>query len=316
MGRLPNWFILGAARCGTTTLWHALNRHPQIFLSPVKEPSFFCEPYQLVGNPIAYAELFAGVPPEVTAVGEASHAYLTHPRAATTLRTFFPDARFVLIFRNPADRAFSLYTRLWSAGYERHPTFERALAAEDRRFASPRFAHSCPQYFWNYLYFRSGLFGEQVARYFDVFPSGRFYATTLYSLVADPARILGEIHDFLGVGPEVPGELPRLDKSVGIRSTAVEVLNRKYLLPLAIRGTPGIGRLRGRLQTLNASQPPRVPPETRAALLERFRPDLDRLRELTGVDVLADEHRSGQRGSDGAGPAPAPAARPQPEPHQ
>lgn len=298
MATLPNWFILGAARCGTTTLWHALSQHPQIFLSAVKEPSFFCEPYQLVRDPITYADLFASAE-DAVAVGEASHAYLTHPGAARTIHTFFPDARFVLILRNPADRAYSLYARLLSAGYERLPTFELALAAEDRRFHSTRFKRTCPQYLWNYLYFRSGRFGEQVARYLELYPLDRFYITTLYQLIADPGRVLSDIHAFLGVRPLPVAELPRLELSAGVRSVAVEVLNRKYLFPIARRSSTGAGAFWGRLQRWNSAPVAPLHPETRAALLDRYRPDLAFLHELTGVDILeeqrhlADAKRSG-----------------------
>ena len=76
--QLPNFFILGAGRSGTTTLHFLLRDHPEVFLPTPKEPSFFCEPFQVVRTPIKYAKLFEGAG-EAKAVGESSHAYLTHP---------------------------------------------------------------------------------------------------------------------------------------------------------------------------------------------------------------------------------------------
>src|SRR5829696_6529096 len=101
--RLPNFFILGAGRTGTTTLYNVLKHHPDVFLPTPKEPTFFSEPFQVVRTPIRYASLFEEAGGH-RAVGDASHAYLSHPDAARTLRAFFPDARFVVVFRNPADR--------------------------------------------------------------------------------------------------------------------------------------------------------------------------------------------------------------------
>ena len=81
--RKPNLFILGAAKSGTTTLWSSLRQHPDIFLSRPKEPAFFCETFQKVQNPIHYFELFdrAGT---ASLVGEASHAYLSDPKATAS----------------------------------------------------------------------------------------------------------------------------------------------------------------------------------------------------------------------------------------
>ncbi len=291
--RLPNFFILGAGRSGTTTLAAVLREHPAVFMSTPKEPTFFSEPFQVIRNPIRYASLFAGAA-AATAVGEASHAYLTHPDAAATLQAFFPEARFVVIFRNPVDRALAMYSYMLENGYELFPSFERALAAEDRRFASARFARTCPHSFWNFMYFRSGLFGEQVARYLDRFPRSHFFFTTLYDLHTDPAAVVAGVHDFLGVAPRPVAELPRLGSSKGIRSIPAQYLERTVLRRLARHGVPLAGPLRDQLIQWNRGTPPTMTDATRVDLTRRYAPDLDRLSALTGVDVLAAQAAAGQ----------------------
>jgi hypothetical protein len=284
--KLPNFFILGAGRSGTTTLAAVLREHPEIFLSTPKEPTFFSEPFQVTRTPIKYAKLFEGAS-EYAAVGEASHAYLSHPDAAQTLRAFFPDARFIVTFRNPADRAIAMYSYMLENGYEFHRPFERALAAEDRRFASARFARRCPHYFWNFMYFRSGLFGEQVDRYYAQFPRERFHFTTLYDLQRDPTRVLGAIETFLGVTPTPPGDLPRYGSSKGIRSIPLQHLERRVLRRLARHDVPLMATARDHLNAWNRGTPPTMQPATRARLLDDYATDLARLTELTGIDVLA-----------------------------
>jgi hypothetical protein len=211
------------------------------------------------------------------------------------LRAFFPDARFVLTFRNPADRALAMYSYMLETGYEVRPTFERALAAEARRYASARFARRCPHSFWNFMYFRSGLFGEQIARYLELFPRDRFYFTTLYDLQREPTRVMGEIESFLGVTPmPVAAELPRYGSSKGVRSIPLQVLERSVVRKLARRHVPLMEGTRRWINRWNRGRRPSMQPGTRDALLARYAPDLSRLEELTGIDLLAAEQARAQ----------------------
>jgi hypothetical protein len=297
--KLPTFFILGAGRSGTTTLYFELKDHPEVFLPTPKEPSFFCEPFQVTRNPIRYAHLFEAAG-NATAVGDASHAHLTHPDAARTIKAFFPDARFVLIFRHPADRALAMYSYMLENGYEHHRTFERALAAEDARFASERFARTCPHSFWNFMYFRSGLFGEQVERYLHEYPRDRFFVTTLYHLQADPDGVLGDIEEFIGVARRPHAALGRYGSSKGVRSIPLQLVERLAIRKLARRHVPLMEPARQRINRWNRGGRPTMLPATRADLEARYEPDLARLRALTGVDVLA-AHRSARSPKD---PAP------------
>ena len=293
--KLPNFFILGAGRSGTTTLAAVLRDHPEIFFSTPKEPTFFSEPFQVTRTPIKYAKLFDGAA-GFDAVGEASHAYLSHPDAAQTLRAFFPDARFIVMFRNPADRALAMYSYMLENGYELHRSFERALAVEDRRFASARFARDCPHYFWNFMYFRSGLFGEQVERYLTLFPRDQFLFTTLYDLHREPNSVLGDIETFLGVTPLEVAALPRYGSSKGIRSIPVQYVERTMVRRLARHNVPTMATARRRMIEWNRGTPPTMRPETHSLLLNRFATDLAHLRDLTGIDVLEIQARTDHTG--------------------
>lgn len=281
---LPNFFILGAGRSGTTALAGLLRQHPDIYIPEIKEPSFFAESFQWVRNPVRYADLYATA--SHPARGDASHIYLEDPASARTLYAFAPQARFVVVLRNPAERARALYSFTVEHGHEILPTFERALAAEERRYASARFRRACPGSFWNFMYFRSGLYGEQIERYLELFVRERFFITTLDHLVDDTTRTVDDLCGFLGVTPMRAVSLPRDGTSKGVRSTSAQVIGRKFVRPLAKRRVPAAPQLWAWLQEHNRAEAPMLDPATKAQLLERYEADLRRLRQLTGISEL------------------------------
>lgn len=203
---IPNLFLLGSAKSGTTSLYHYLKQHKEIYFPDVKEPSFFSEGFQVIANPIEYYGLYDAVNEE-SVIGDASHVYMTNPSTARVLKGLFPSAKFLVILRNPVDRAYSLYNHMRRHGFEQVGTFEGALEIEDSRFLSVEFKNHCPQYLYNFLYYRSGLYGEQLARYFSLFPKEQFHITTLSNLIDNTADCLRSVYDFLGVSDELPSSL-------------------------------------------------------------------------------------------------------------
>lgn len=204
-GAGPNTFVLGAGKCGTTSLHAILRQHPDIHASAVKEPTFFCDGFQGIRDPIEYLRLFDS-PARVRL--ESSHAYLTNPGTAETLKTLFPDAKFVLILRAPKNRAYSLWRHMRRLKhevdrlpYEDIPDFVAALKAEPERYASPAFAKNCRQYFWNFLYCRSSFYDEQMKRYFALFDRSQFHVLSLAELSSAPVETTQEIVRFLDLDP-------------------------------------------------------------------------------------------------------------------
>ena len=99
---LPNLFILGAGKCGTTSLYHILRQHKDIHVSSIKEPSFFCWYFQVVKDPITYFHLFDS---NARYRLEASHVYMSNPETAPVLKALFPQAKFIVTLRNPKKRS-------------------------------------------------------------------------------------------------------------------------------------------------------------------------------------------------------------------
>jgi hypothetical protein len=275
----PNFFILGAGKSGTTSLYHHLKKHPDIFLTGIKEPTFFCEGFQIVKDPIKYFELYDSVSNE-SIIGEASHAYLSNPTTAKVLRALFPESKFIVILRNPADRAYSLYHHMRRNGFEYINTFEAALEAEEFRYASKEFKKNCPQYFYNFLYFRSGLYGMQLNNYFSIFPKQQFHIIKFEDLITNPDNIFKGIFKFLGVNP---GHSCQIDMHNAGKITArfpkvQYYVNMKISRPRVVKKF-----FRSILKRVNMTEIPPLRKETRELLLDRYGADLQLLRDIAGI---------------------------------
>jgi hypothetical protein len=215
---LPNFLIIGAPRSGTTTLYESLKQNPQIFLSPVKEPMFFLldgEPAHYPGpkNPQGvrgidqYQSLFQGAKAE-KAVGEASPCYLFSPKATLGIKQRIPDARFIVILRNPVDRAYSHFLFHRMEGTEPLEDFEAAMDAEDERLRMGWFI------FWCYR--GMGYYGRQIERYFSHFPRGQFRFFLMEDLVGRPQELFKEIFRFLEVDDGIRVQLPLRYNPAGV----------------------------------------------------------------------------------------------------
>lgn len=276
----PNFFILGAGKSGSTSLYWHLKKHPDVFLTRIKEPTFFSEGFQVIKSPIRYFELFDTVTTE-SIIGEASHVYLTTPSTARVLKGLFPDAKFLIILRNPADRAYSLYYHMRRHGFEYINTFEKALDAEEVRFTSKNFLDKCPQYFYNYLYFRSGQYGEQIKNYFSLFPQKeQFHIIKFEEFITDPNGYFNRIFQFLGVNPniDIKFEVRNTGKVTARFPRTNYFINTRINNPLALK--------KFLLNLLNRVKLVKIPPmrqETRTLLLDRYTNDLELLYELTGI---------------------------------
>lgn len=244
--RLPNFFICGAARSGTTSMWEYLRQHPDIFMPTVfgwKEPSFYCDLYG-VKDRAFYLSLFAQAGNKKM-VGEASTPYLSSPESAGRIHAELPHARIIIVLRNPIERAYSLYKWMCENGYEQIPTFAAALEAEDKeRHANESFMRNNGQYYWNFLYFRSGLYHDQVKRYLDTFGAGQVKIFLFEDMTREPGRTVRETFEFLTVDPEF---LPAIDihnptsHESPLAPDLRRVLSERYAPEIA-----AVGRLLGR----------------------------------------------------------------------
>lgn len=272
----PNFFILGAAKCGTTNLHNTLINHPEIFLPPTKELSFLSSDQDKhINNTAKYFEIFDAAN-GAKAIGEASPNYIVDPMTPRIMKGLFPNAKFIITLRNPADKAHSMYMQLKKTGWEHHTTFEKALAAEEQRFNSKKFK-SKNQYFYHFLYYRGSLFGEQVQRYLELFPREQFYIMTLNDLKNDFDGTIKSILEFLNVDSSIYLKIGDKNTGYDIRFPQLQILQRK--LPRVYR------KYLNPLTNLNKTKRKPMNPNTRAMLMEHFASDVKLLEDLTGIDL-------------------------------
>jgi hypothetical protein len=194
----PNLFILGAARCGTSSLHTILGQHPDIHANREKEPTFFVGQGQIVTNPVEYLKLFDS--PKRYRL-DSSVSYLVCPETAPVLRELFPDARFIVSLREPKARAYALYRHMRYIKLEPISSFADALEADAYRQTSRDFLCTCHWPVPNYLYCRSTIFDEHLARYFSLFDREQFHVLTLAELANNPINTTKRILRFLDLDP-------------------------------------------------------------------------------------------------------------------
>jgi hypothetical protein len=314
---LPDFLVAGVPKAGTTALHAALSGHPDLYMSPVKEPKFFLTdgPPPAKGGPgdaLTYREhvwqrdryeaLFDAAAPG-TLRGESTPLYLYDRAALRRIKALIPAVRLVVVIRDPVERAHSNWTHLWSAGLEPVGDFVRACAEEERRIAAGWAS------FWHYT--GLGKYGGQLDYAFSVFPRDQILVLRYKMLVDSPAATLDRICEFLGVEPGLVTQIPRENvtshpertlahRAVSAGMRASDALGR--LLP-GNTATAATHRLERFLQRGRRERQP-LEWEQRQALLPVFDEDIMLLEKVLGEDFgdwRAPRERSG--GMVGARPA-------------
>jgi hypothetical protein len=194
----PNFYVVGAPKCGTTSVWAYLRKHPQVFLPSNKEPSFFLttplstSPDCCTGNLEAYRGLYRNAN-GYKAVGDASACYLWDPNVAARIHDVCPDARIVILLRDPVERAFSHYVMLVRAGAESQ-SFAEVVKQGKRELLEGNWPGTIRR-----GCIESGLYSAQVRRYLETFGREQVGIFLFEDLVEDPAGLMSAICGHIGV---------------------------------------------------------------------------------------------------------------------
>jgi hypothetical protein len=292
---LPNFLIVGAAKSGTTSIAKYLAFHPQVYMAGVDinlpelkmEPSYFCSSYG-VSNRLQYQELFKQSSGKI-AVGESSHSYLTSPESAEWIRRDIPDAKIIIILRDPISRAFSLYNWMRFYGYEWAFPFSKAIVEEEKRYDSRWFRFHAPIYFRNYFYLKTGLYYEQVLKYLKVFSREKVLILLFDDLVSDYRKIIIKIANFLEIDNEFPVDPHIYNTTNGCLK--LEWLNSLFAYGSFLKNKvtpfhlPIISSLRYKYLHLNISEESRYElGDYREKLKPFFKEDLEKLSNLIVED--------------------------------
>lgn len=294
MDVLPNFFIVGAAKAGTTSLVAYMQQHPEIYFSPVKEPKYFSlddnrfphrgpgadlADARVIRDSKAYLGLFAGAD-TYRARGEASVDYLYFPGVPEKIFRAVPEARIIIVLRDPVERAYSAYMHYVRDGWETL-SFEDALVQEEVR------RRDNWEFFWHYR--AVGLYADQVERYLRVFPRDQVHVVLFEDLVGDTPGAVKGLFSFLGVDDSVvPDVTEQLNRSGQPKSRLLHnlVYARNPVRSLVGRVVPAsVKRSIGRMvSNINLKKRP-LSETTRRVLRDQYRSDIIRLEAVIQRDL-------------------------------
>jgi hypothetical protein len=241
----PNFFILGAPKCGTTSLAEWLSSHPEIFMSRLKEPHFFNTDMQnsKVGDSDGYLKLFARA--EAKALGEASTWYLFSKMAVANIERFCHDPKYIIMSRPPSTMVQSLFLHNKRTGAETASTIQEAWDLQESRSEGKNIPKLCREP--SYLQYKAACsFGEMAERLFSLVPPERILHIRLQDLSEDARKSYLRVLEFLGVDDDGKSEFSKQNTARKPRHRGIHSILRR-LSPLkrmlGIRGSSGFFKL-------------------------------------------------------------------------
>lgn len=286
----PNFFILGAPKCGTTSLAHWLAQHRAAFMSPSKEPHHFNTDmrHRIFPEVERYNRLFEEAGPQHRAIGEASVWYLYSADAVPNIERELPESKYIVCLRNPTDMFHSLHMQQLFSGNEAEQDAERAwnLADERRKGAEVPPGAIDPM---TLIYPDACALGSQLQRLFSRVPRERVLVILLEEMSRSPEEVLSRTLHFLDLPEDPDVSLAKLNEAKVHRYA---LANR--LIQIVGGAKVKIGftrslRILSHMENLNTKAQQRVPldPGFRARLIEHFRPEVELLARLLETNLEA-----------------------------
>lgn len=280
----PNLFIIGAPKCGTTALAEYLRTHPDIFISDPKEPHYFSTDVKTtITNTSKYLELFEGTGNKKIR-GEASVWYLFSIEAIGKILEFNPDAKFIVMIRNPIEQARSLHAQLVSTGRESESNFDSAWlkSIKNKKARHPLTAYE-----------DVSALGSQLECAMQQIPKEQLHIIVFDDLVKNTRREYTRLLKFLNVKDDGRTEFPKVNPGKVVRSNLLHKMGHGLPKPL-VNTIFGAKRLLGikrlnitkRLRAINTKvgKTQNVNPETYKQMREVFMPEIHKLEQLLNRD--------------------------------
>jgi hypothetical protein len=292
----PDFLLVGAPKCGTTAMHAYLKWHPEIFMPAAKEIHYYGS--DLSGlltqlSPAEHEALFVGSE-SAKRVGETCIWALYSRNAAEEIKKDNPNARILIMLRDPVTMVYAQHSELVYQGIEDTVSFRRALAVEQDRKRGRRLPKRTMTVPTPILFYRDvASYAEQVERYLQAFGRNQVHVIVYDDLKRDPQRVYRETLDFLDVAPDFHTDLPVINPNKRIRSMHLRnLLHRppRLLNRLCRTIIPSADTRKSLLASLdrwNVGFRPRPPMDEklRRRLQEEFAPDVERLGALLGRDL-------------------------------
>lgn len=308
----PNFFLVGVVKGGTTSLHYYLDQHPEIYMSPVKETNFFSRhdinPAHFskayahdvkvdlpkffasgmkdkihiahITDESDYERLFDNVKDE-KAIGEASNSYLLYPQAPQLIHQAYPDARIIVMLRNPVERAYSQYIMNIRLGKTLETDFIREVKEDNEQQIRGWGA--------NHQYLYIGKYYKQLKRYFDEFPADQILICWYEEYRRDPETVLRTIYRFLGVDDNFSPDTSEKLNTAGVPkyNRLNYWINQSGIISWAKRRLPRSWRapFKKLMYSSDKDDLPRMTQEEREWLIEYYKEDILKLQELLDRDL-------------------------------
>lgn len=292
--RGPNFFVIGAGRCGTTSIHRFLSQHPDAFVPVRKSPNYYASHIaqpewetsvarqmasHWMADPREYEALFAAAG-QARAVGDVSPVYLQATDVARAIHADHPQARLIAILRDPAQRAYAHFLGRRRDGIEPAEDFHEWVVRVLRQPLPDDVA------FGHYV--ACGRYHHFLTPYADLFGAGRILVLFYEDLINDAAGVMRSVFEFLGIDPDF---VPNLDVRMNVSGEIVNPVKRmlwtssvrlrtaaRPLLPRRMRDAVGS-------VFLSDMRRPVLRPDTRRLVVEALRSDIDLLEEMTDRDL-------------------------------
>lgn len=294
----PVFFLIGAPKCGTSALAHYLSEHPQVCFSYPKEPYFWADDFPGIQQHFGirsldhYLQLFSGIDNQKSLGGEGSTLYLASRIAVPQILKFQPDARFIVMLRNPADIVVSAHLQELSHLNEVEPSFIKAWHLQETRKQGHQIPASC--YEPELLQYRSmARLGFQVDRLFKTVPRDRVHVIFFEDFQSSLPEVYSRVLTFLGLRHDGRTSFPRINDAKipryrwmtillsGRTGTAVSRFLKRHL-PGAVVSVADRGKKF--LANKRVLRVP-LPPEFAAQLRRELEDDIRLLADQTGRDL-------------------------------
>lgn len=304
----PNVFIVGAPKCGTTALVEYLSSHPDFFVPALKEPGYFSVDYpgmRVIKEEADYLSLYAKAPASVSRLCDASVTYLMSECAISRILEFQPDARFVVILRNPLDLIAAEHSQMLVTGIEDQENLETAWELQHVRARGQYITPGCiePKLL---QYANTASNGRHVQRLFNLAGRENVHIVIFDDFVEDTRKVYLEVLDFLGLQDDGRKEFPVINENRVRRSVLLtRLIHSQYsplhhLKPLLKRKLEGLWyRIAATLYSLTGRKEPRglISPSLAARILHQMEEDTLLLEQLLGRSLqswktLPERHES------------------------
>jgi len=296
MNRLPNFLVVGAAKSGTTALYHYLAQHPEVFLSPIKETNFFAlkdkdlsfkgpgdykgihrRTITEIGD---YYNQFIKVTDE-KAIGEICPSYLYFEDAPKNIKEHIPKVKIIAILREPVARAFSAWVHLTRDGRE-YLNFKESLADEPRRIKE-NWAE-----IWHYK--EESKYYDQLKRYYDSFPKENIKVFIYEEFQENPLKVYSELCKFIDVDSRFIPDMSSEHNKGGIPKNKIIwnlMMKRNiwktlfnHLMPIKIRKM-----IKEKIEARNVNKKPQLDKNKRKELSVQFRDEINKVEQLIEQDL-------------------------------